>query len=209
MKGQAQLMASARSKGDREAGSTDAWGTPQRFFDLLHEEFSFTLDPCADANNAKCAYFDAADDGLAQDWGRDFCFVNFPYSQAKAWSAKCIAAASAGAKVVVLCAARTDTGWWQNLASVAYEVRFVLGRLVFVRSDEDLVAATQKWFSKRKLGYSVGQFEEKYEELRRQGATFPSSVIVLLPHLVQGLDVDEDGKGRPYLSLWDVGEARR
>ncbi|MCC6808562.1 MAG: hypothetical protein IT381_14145 [Deltaproteobacteria bacterium] len=48
MKGQAQLMASARSEGDRAAGSTDAWSTPQRFYDLLNEEFSFFVcERCA------------------------------------------------------------------------------------------------------------------------------------------------------------------
>lgn len=33
---------------------TDQRATPQAFFDQLNEEFHFTLDPCADAQNHKC-----------------------------------------------------------------------------------------------------------------------------------------------------------
>ncbi len=35
----------------------DDWGTPQDLFDALNEEFNFTLDPCADNNNHKCAKY--------------------------------------------------------------------------------------------------------------------------------------------------------
>ncbi len=154
MRGQATLMASARTQGGRDGGSTDVWSTPQKFFELLNGEFNFTLDPCADADNAKCTYFDEAADGLAQDWGDNVCFVNFPYSQAKAWARKCVDSAAAGALVVVLCAARTDTGWFQYLASYATVVRFIKGRLAFVGPN------------------GAGQ-----------SATFPSCVIVLRPGL--------------------------
>lgn len=46
------------------------WATPQAFFDLLDSEFHFTLDPCANESNHKCArFFTEADDGLKQPWG--------------------------------------------------------------------------------------------------------------------------------------------
>lgn len=46
------------------------WATPQAFFDELNSEFHFTLDPCANESNHKCAcYFTEADDGLKQPWG--------------------------------------------------------------------------------------------------------------------------------------------
>lgn len=46
------------------------WATPQAFFDQLDSEFHFTLDPCANESNHKCArYFTEADDGLKQSWG--------------------------------------------------------------------------------------------------------------------------------------------
>jgi len=52
------------------SSKTDQWSTPQNFFDSLNEEFSFTLDPCADSSNHKCErYFTREDDGLRQPWG--------------------------------------------------------------------------------------------------------------------------------------------
>lgn len=170
MKGASVLFSGAHREANRAGGSTDDWGTPQKFFDLLNQEFGFTLDPCADESNAKCAYFDINDNGLAQDWGDNVCFVNPPYSIMKEWALKCVEAAQAGATVVVLCAARTDTGWWQMLASEATKVRFVRGRLSFVGPN------------------GAGQ-----------GATFPSSVIILLP----GLEKDND-RGHTKMELWDV-----
>jgi hypothetical protein len=45
------------------------WETPQAFFDQLHYEFAFTLDPCCTHANAKCEkYYTIENDGLAQDW---------------------------------------------------------------------------------------------------------------------------------------------
>ncbi len=152
MQGQSALFSDAKT------GGTDSWGTPQPLYDLLHAEFEFTLDPCADATNAKAAYFSIEEgvDGLEQDWGDGDVFVNFPYSDAKRWAAKCIDAADKGALVVVLCASRTDTGWWQSLANVADEVRFIKGRLAFTSPS------------------GIGQ-----------SAPFPSSLIVLRPGLWQ------------------------
>ncbi len=176
MRGQETLFRSARSKSGRDKGSTDDWGTPFAFYKLLDDEFHFTLDPCASADNAKCAYFDINDDGLAQDWGDNVCFVNFPYSAAKAWAEKCVQAAADGATVVVLCAARTDTKWWQYLAQYAEEVRFVFGRLRFVAPK------------------SMGK-------LKGESAGFPSSVLVLRPGLEQ---TEHEGQAITCMRLWDV-----
>lgn len=52
------------------SSANEVWATPQDFFDKLNEEFQFTLDPCATADNHKCArFFTVQDDGLKQDWG--------------------------------------------------------------------------------------------------------------------------------------------
>lgn len=52
------------------SSKTDDWATPQDFFDELNREFSFTLDPCADHVNHKCAtYYTKEQDGLVHDWG--------------------------------------------------------------------------------------------------------------------------------------------
>jgi site-specific DNA-methyltransferase (adenine-specific) len=112
---------------------TDEWPTPQSFFDALDAEFHFTLDACATRRNAKCArYFTAAQDGLRQDWGTHRVFCNPPYGrEMRAWACKCFEASRAGALVVLLAHARTDTRWFHGWVYGKAELRFVKGRLRF------------------------------------------------------------------------------
>jgi phage N-6-adenine-methyltransferase len=57
----------------------EAWRTPADFFDALDQEFRFTLDPCATADNTKCTrFFTKQADGLGQDWGHHAVFCNPP-----------------------------------------------------------------------------------------------------------------------------------
>lgn len=108
------------------------WETPQPFFDQLNAEFGFTLDVCALPENAKCArYFTPDDDGLAQDWGREVCWMNPPYGSAIAyWIRRAYQASKSGATVVCLVPARTDTAWFHDYA-LKGERRFIRGRLKF------------------------------------------------------------------------------
>ena len=115
----------------------DIWGTPQDFFDMLNAEFGFTLDPCATHENAKCEnYYTAEDDGLHQSW-EGAVFVNPPFSQLshKPWAHKCWESAQKGATVVLLIPVRSDTRYWHNWVMRASELRFVRGRVRFVRED--------------------------------------------------------------------------
>lgn len=113
---------------------TEEWPTPQSFFSDLHHEFGFTLDPCATRQNAKCPnYFTKAQDGLAQSWEGHVVFCNPPYGRDMGkWARKCWEAAEAGATVVLLAHARTDTRWFHDwVYNKATEIRFVKGRLKF------------------------------------------------------------------------------
>ena len=113
---------------------TEEWPTPQSFFSDLHREFGFTLDPCATRQNAKCPnYFTKAQDGLAQNWEGHVVFCNPPYGRDMGkWARKCWEAAEAGATVVLLAHARTDTRWFHDwVYNKATEIRFVKGRLKF------------------------------------------------------------------------------
>lgn len=113
------------------SSNTAEWSTPDDLFELLNDEFSFDLDVCATPGNAKCPlYFTEADDGLAQEW-RGVCWMNPPYGRVIGdWMAKAHAAADAGATVVCLVPARTDTDWfWQHARHG--EIRFLHGRLKF------------------------------------------------------------------------------
>lgn len=113
------------------SSETDEWATPQDLFDVLGREFSFELDVCALPSSAKCErFFTPEDDGLAQEW-RGTCWMNPPYGrEIGVWMTKAFASARAGATVVCLVPARTDTRWWWDTARWG-EVRFLRGRLRF------------------------------------------------------------------------------
>lgn len=116
------------------SSATDLWATPQHVFDALDAEFGFSLDVCATAANAKCSrFFTAAEDGLSQSWAADNAWMNPPYGRAiDAWLEKAADEAEAGATVVCLIPARTDTRWWHDqVMARASEVRLVRGRLTF------------------------------------------------------------------------------
>lgn len=113
------------------SSKTDQWATPQDFFDKLDQEFAFTLDPCADETNHKCAkYYTKQEDGLAQSWEGERVYCNPPYGREIAkWVKK---SAEGGAELaVMLIPARTDTAWFHDYIYNKAEVRFIRGRLKF------------------------------------------------------------------------------
>jgi phage N-6-adenine-methyltransferase len=119
--------------------AADDWTTPDEFFARLNEEFSFTLDPCCYAENAKCEhYFTKADDGLRQVW-RGRVFMNPPYGRAiGAWVRKAFESAQTTADVVViLVPARTCSRWWHDYCMRAAEIRLVCGRIQFGGQDPE------------------------------------------------------------------------
>jgi len=109
------------------------WATPQDFYDKLDEEFHFTLDPCATAENAKCSkFYTKEQDGLAQDWTGETVFCNPPYGKdVGKWARKCRDHAMAGGIAVLLVHSRTDTRWFHDFVYHYAELRFVKGRLKF------------------------------------------------------------------------------
>ena len=114
------------------SSDSDEWETPMKVFDPLNEEFGFTLDPCATPENAKCErFFTIEDDGLSRRWdGVVFC--NPPYGrQIKWWVRKALESSQAGALVVMLIPARTDTSYWHDYIFGKAEVRFLRGRIHF------------------------------------------------------------------------------
>ena len=118
-----------------ESGRDD-WETPQNLFDDLDSEFGFTLDPCATAKTAKCGkYFTPSEDGLRQDWTGEVVFCNPPYGRGQdAWVRKCCEHGSNGGVAVMLLPARTDTARFHDLIIGKAEIRFLRGRLKFVKA---------------------------------------------------------------------------
>ena len=117
------------------SSKTGEWATPQEFFDKLNWRFGpFDLDPCADADNAKCTkFFTEADDGLSHSWEGYTSFINPPYGRGiEKWIKKAYEESrNEDTKVVMLIPARTDTKYWHQYVMKADEVHFVKGRLKF------------------------------------------------------------------------------
>lgn len=114
------------------------WETPAPLFNAINDEFAFTLDAAASPGNAKCArYFTEKDDALSRSWQHNRVWVNPPYGRGiKVWMEKC-AREGLESLVVALVFARTDTRWFHDwVVPYALEVRFIKGRVSFVRGDE-------------------------------------------------------------------------
>ncbi len=113
------------------SSKTDQWSTPQDFFNKINKEFNFTLDPCADKENAKCAkFFTKEEDGLKQSWDNEVVFCNPPYGrEIKHWVRK--ASEAKGGTVAMLIPARTDTIYFHDYIYNKAEIRFLKGRLKF------------------------------------------------------------------------------
>lgn len=120
------------------SSETNEWSTPQDLFDELNEEFGFTIDVAATAENAKCErYYTAADDGLKQSWGGESVFCNPPYGrQIGRWVEKAAREAEKpGTTVVLLIPSRTDTSYFHDFLYRRAEIRFIRGRIRFTRED--------------------------------------------------------------------------
>lgn len=118
--------------------NTAEWATPRAFFEALDKEFHFTLDPCATAENAKCAKFYTKEtDGLAQSWRGERVFCNPPYGrEIGKWVKKAYdeTMRGGGTLVVLLIPARTDTRYFHEYIYNQHEIRFIRGRLHFNES---------------------------------------------------------------------------
>jgi len=159
----------------RQKAGQYEWETPQPLFDSLDAEFHFTLDPCATEGNTKCSLFFTPEmNGLSQDWGTNIVFMNPPYGRAiSKWVRKAYNASLAGATVVCLLPARTDTGWWWDYCMKG-EIRFIRGRVKFSgRNTKGVLVSFPATFSSAivvfktsNLAYSPRMFEsDAYGEL--------------------------------------------
>lgn len=121
------------------SSATVDWPTPDEYFARLSKLFNFTLDPCGTLENRKCLqFFDAAEDGLSQQWDTEGAvFMNPPYGRAIGkWVKKAYEESLSGTPVVCLLPARTDTAWWQHYCTKGL-VKFVRGRLKFGDAKKD------------------------------------------------------------------------
>jgi site-specific DNA-methyltransferase (adenine-specific) len=130
----ALLKGLASKSNGRYNGNGREWETPPELFKDLDDQFHFTLDPCATAQNAKCRFFyTEADNGLSKDWKRHSVFMNPPYGrEVAAWTKKAREASEGGALVVGLLPASTDLAWWHENVVNRAEIRYIRGRVRFL-----------------------------------------------------------------------------
>ena len=58
------------------------WTTPINLFDILNNEFHFTVDLCASAENALCnKFYSIENSGLNARFSREIVFCNPPYGR--------------------------------------------------------------------------------------------------------------------------------
>lgn len=128
------------------------WETPGDLFKMLDMEFNFLVDLAANQSNKKCDFFYGPDDSeiyqdaLKADWSsitkERYMWLNPPYGHSiKEWVKKCDEEVQKGARVVALLPARTDTQWFHNHIYRRYEVRFLKGRIKFLKDGVEQDAA--------------------------------------------------------------------
>ncbi|MEK6879685.1 MAG: DNA N-6-adenine-methyltransferase [Nanoarchaeota archaeon] len=141
------------------SSKTFEWETPQELFDNLNKEFKFTLDVCANKNNAKCKkYFTIKDDALKQDWGKNIVFMNPPYSRlTNDFVEKGYKESLKNAIVVCLISVGTNRSYWHNyIFPFASQIRWIRGCLKFSNSNSAPFASAIIIFDKK------NKYKEKY-----------------------------------------------
>ena len=114
------------------------WQTPPEVFDPLHEEFAFTIDAAANAQNALLPrYWTEGDDAPAQSWFEERVWCNPPYGLAQRRFIEKAARMEADVAVLLL-PARPDTTAWHDWIFPFAEGRFVRGRIAFINPDTEL-----------------------------------------------------------------------
>lgn len=92
------------------------------------------LDPCTEPDNptGADAFYTPPQDGRVEPWHADSIYVNPPYGKAREpWVWRCIEAAEAGRRVVLLMPAATDTRIFQQAIERATAAVFIKGRVKF------------------------------------------------------------------------------
>lgn len=115
---------------------TEHWCTPEEVLVPVRKVGPIQLDPCSNPHSTvgAVATYDAASNGLIQDWRpHGFTFVNPPYGRKLAeWASKIIVEAEKGTEMIVLTPARTDTRWCQAILNATDAPLFWKGRMKFV-----------------------------------------------------------------------------
>ena len=121
----------------------DCWQTPRYIFDHFNQEYEFTVDVAASADNSLCDKFiTKEDDAIKSDWldyafQGDFVWCNPPYSKPREFIDKAVYEASVN-KIgcVMLLPADTSVKWFAEILKTASEVILLTeGRVSFISPE--------------------------------------------------------------------------
>jgi len=167
------------------SSAKDDWATPDWLFKALSVEYGpFDLDAAAAPATALCRqFYTQADDALARLPWTGKVWLNPPYGRAiGAFVRGARVSAEAGATVVCLLPARTDTRWWHEEVLHAAEVHLLAGRVRFL--------AEAPYCGRQCPGFpacGVGVVRRNGHLLRvGDPAPFPSAVVVFRPRSYLG-----------------------
>ena len=103
---------------------SDHYRTPPEVYDLLNDEFKFTLDPCPIGGSG----------GLTRSWKGEVVYCNPPYSDITPWVKKArYHWKEKETTTVLLIPARTDQNWFHDYVYGNAELRFIKGRVGFIK----------------------------------------------------------------------------
>lgn len=128
------------------ANERNRWQTPKHIFDILNQEFNFDCDVAADENNHLVDRFISERENALSSttrWG-ERNFVNPPYDNIAPWVSRCIEEKNRGNTSVLLVPADTSVKWFRTAWNNANEIRFVSGRINFVRPNGTKGSANNK-----------------------------------------------------------------
>ena len=133
------------------SSADQCWRTPPELFSRLDQEFGFTMDAAAMADSALCPNWYGPDhpdperrDSLSVPWG-GVVWCNPPYGRGVgSWVEKAASEAEAGAVVVMLIMANTDTTYFHEYGWKATEIRLIKGRVKFLRRGGEKAGAAPK-----------------------------------------------------------------
>lgn len=113
--------------------------TPRDWWNMLDEEFHFTLDVAADREHFMCnSFYTEEDDALNQDWaGVVWCSPPWHTVVLKNWVEKGYKESKKlNSTVVMLLPIQHYETWWFKYALKAKEIRYINGCLEFIPFEE-------------------------------------------------------------------------
>ena len=116
--------------------SKQDYSTPHEFIEAVRSRFNirrFEYDLAATAGNSKgCLYFDANQNGLAQNWSRlkGDLWLNPPFGDIGSWAEKCSEYKGSG-RIFFLTPASVGANWFNRYVWTSAAVYALNGRLSF------------------------------------------------------------------------------